>query len=391
MFYMEKLSPLPEICRMRLLPDLTQEGALRGALAAHQALIAWLDARIPQGQPLNIVELHNGWYEEARRESGLPARSVTLALKDFAQRRQGRTVTGQPLDDRLFAIKSIHTVSILTPQGRVIVPFRVTGYEPAALLEHGGASARLIIEEGEIYLVAASPMPDSPSSRNAKEALMTATDTIVTRIGRVIAGMTHAAVSAAEQTNPVAVIEQSIREIDGAADDVRAELGKAMAEKHRVTARKNELRREHQDLDGKLRSAVDAGRDELAFAGLGRQVDIESQIVVLDRLIVDCDEKISGLEEALSAVRASRREAEERLTEFKASTASAGNGAANGTSNWTTDKALDKVERAQAVSARIAGVPASEARAEAASIEELGKLARDRAIAERLKKLKGGN
>ena len=63
---------------------------------------------------------------------------------------------------------------------------------------------------------------------------MTATETVVTRIGRVIAGMTHAAVSAAEQINPVAIIEQSIREIDSAADEVKAELGKAIAEKHRI-------------------------------------------------------------------------------------------------------------------------------------------------------------
>ena len=90
-------------------------------------------------------------------------------------------------------------------------------------------------------------------------------------------------------------------------------------------------------------------------------------------------------------MRASRREAEDRLTEFKVSTGSAGSGPASGGPNWTTDKALSKVERAQAASARITGVPASETKAEAASIEELGRLARDRAIAERLRRLKGGN
>ena len=66
---------------------------------------------------------------------------------------------------------------------------------------------------------------------------------VVARIGRVIAGMTHAAIGAAEQANPAAIIEQSIREIDGAADDVRAELGKVMAEKHRLGARSATSRR----------------------------------------------------------------------------------------------------------------------------------------------------
>ena len=131
---------------------------------------------------------------------------------------------------------------------------------------------------------------------------MTATETVVTRIGRVIAGMTHAAVSAAEQVNPDAIIEQSIREIDSAADEVKAELGKAIAEKHRINARKEELQREHADLGGKLKEAISAGRDELASAGLGRQIDIESQIAVLDRLVGETDGNIQKLEEALAAV-----------------------------------------------------------------------------------------
>jgi phage shock protein A len=380
----------PEICRMRLAPDEAQQRALKAAYDAHERLLIWLDDNIPRGQPLNMVDLHNHWYEKARRESGLPARSVTLALKDFTQRRQGRSVVGLPLDDRLYAVKTIHTVSILTPEGRMLVPFRVLGYEPASLFEHGGATARLIIQDGAIDLLAASPTPNP----HLKEAFMTATETVVTRIGRVIAGMTHAAISAAEQTNPVAVMEQSIREIDSAADEVKTELGKAMAEKHRINARKEELQREHADLGAKLKAAIDTGRDELATAGLGRQIDIESQIAVLDRLIDDADENIMKLEEALAAVKASRREAEERLAEFKASnTGRSTGGTPNGQGgpNGASDRAMGKVERAQAAAARVAGVPVTPARNDAAEIDELNKLARDRAIAERLKKLKGGS
>jgi phage shock protein A len=336
-----------------------------------------------------MVDLHNRWYEKARHVSGLPARSVTLALKDFTQRRQGRPVVGLPLDDRLYAVKTIHSVSILTLEGRILVPFRVIGYEPTVLFEHAGATARLIFTDDAIDLVAASPSP-LPSH---KEAFMTATETVVTRIGRVIAGMTHAAVSAAEQMNPDAIIEQSIREIDSAGDEVKSELGKAIAEKHRISARKDELQREHADLGGKLKEAISAGRDELASAGLGRQIDIESQIAVLDRLVGETDGNIQKLEEALAAVKASRREAEERLAEFKASHKGGGNGDGSPHSgpNGATDRAIGKVERAQAAAARISGVPAGAARADAAQLDELSKLTRDRAIAERLKKLKGGS
>jgi phage shock protein A len=312
---------------------------------------------------------------------------VTLALKDIAHARKGRAVADVPLDDKLFSVKSIHLLSLSTMTGRVLVPFRILGYEPAALLELGGAAARLIVQGGDIDVVAASPTP----SHNVKEPLMSATETVVARIGRVIAGMTHAAIGAAEQANPAAIVEQSIREIDGAADEVKAELGKVMAEKHRLGARSAELQREHDDLAGKLRAAVDAGRDELASAGVGRQIDIEAQIAVLDRLLADADEQIVRLEEALSAVRASRREAEERLAELKASETGASSddhAGGRGRPAAATDRAMSRVERAQAAAARVAGVPGSPPRTDAASLEELGRLARDRAIAERLKKLK---
>src|SRR5690349_9468929 len=96
-----------------------------------------------------------------------------------------------------------------------------------------------------------------------------------------------------------------------------------MAEKHRLGARSAELQREHDDLGSKLTAAVAAGRDDLASAGLGRQIDIEAQIALLDRLLAEADDQIARLEEALSAVRASRREAEERLAELKTSAAAA--------------------------------------------------------------------
>jgi hypothetical protein len=115
---------------------------------------------------------------------------------------------------------------------------------------------------------------------------------------------------------------------------------------------------------------------------------------VLDRLVGETDGNIQKLEEALAAVKASRREAEERLAEFKASQKGGGNGdgyPGHSGPNGASDRALGKVERAQAAAARISGVPAGAARADAAQLDELSKLTRDRAIAERLKKLKGGS
>src|SRR5215831_14349465 len=118
--------------------------------------------------------------------------------------------------------------------------------------------------------------------------------------------MTHAAINAAEQSNPAAVMEQAIREIDSAADEVRAELGKATAERHRIVARTKELERERTELDHKVAAAVESNRDDLAEAGIARQLDIESQSAVLDRLHGDVEAQIAELQTSLDAARASR-------------------------------------------------------------------------------------
>ena len=60
-------------------------------------------------------------------------------------------------------------------------------------------------------------------------------------MGRLIAGVTYATLEKVEGINRVAVVEQAIREIDAAAEEARAELGKARAEEHRIQSRRKEI------------------------------------------------------------------------------------------------------------------------------------------------------
>ena len=63
---------------------------------------------------------------------------------------------------------------------------------------------------------------------------------ILSRMGRLIAGVAYATMEKAEGANGVAIVEQAIREIDSAAEEARAELGKAKAEEHRIASRRTE-------------------------------------------------------------------------------------------------------------------------------------------------------
>jgi len=210
-----------------------------------------------------------------------------------------------------------------------------------------------------------------------------ATENIVGRIGRLIAGMAHGAVDSAERANAKTVLEQAIREIDAAAEEVRTDLGKKAAERYRVEARRKELGGELAELDRTITLAVGEKRDDLAAAGIERQLDIEAQMGVLESVLKDIDDSVAQFNATLDAVRASRREAEARLvdltrslSEMPADAAAAPNG-----------RVAARVERAEAAVARVTGVPAGSPAAGQA-MDDLRQLAREHAVRERLARFK---
>ena len=79
----------PGYCRLMLRPDPASADAFDLILGAHARLLGWLDMSVPAGHPADLVALHRSFYEAARAVSGLPARSVTLAFKDWVRRRRG--------------------------------------------------------------------------------------------------------------------------------------------------------------------------------------------------------------------------------------------------------------------------------------------------------------
>ncbi|WP_422029266.1 PspA/IM30 family protein [Reyranella sp.] len=269
------------------------------------------------------------------------------------------------------------------------IPFQVEDYGQGWT---DPAPARLVKRANGFELIVSIELDTPNVTVKSQEEAMLATESAVKRIGRVIAGMTNLAVDAAEGVNPEAVLVQAIREIDAAADEVRAELGKATAERHRLDVRRQQLLREKDELVAKVRVAIDEKRDDLAEAGIARQVDIEAQVGVLDRVVGDADEKIVQLGQTIDAISASRREAEQTRKDFQASRASVGSegAAAVGSSGDRVSGAMTKVARAQAATARVTGVPAAAPNNDARALDELAELQRQREVRSRLEKLKSG-
>lgn len=365
-----------------LRPSQADESALDRTVRAYTDALNWLEAEAPPSQTSDLVSLHRDWYGPLRERWGLPAQMATLAMRDWAARRRGLRLEGVPYDEKLYALKRLDAVALTTIDGRVTVPCLLEGYLERPI---EGAPARLVHGlAGWEFRVGVSEAMSGPS----KGGMTMTTETVLARVGRVMAGMAHAAVSAAEQASPEATLEQAVREIDAAAEDVRGELGKAMAEQHRVTARLKELQREKDDLDRKIASAVSSGRDDLAETGIARQIDIEAQSAVLQRVLADADDRIAQLEGSLDAVRASRREADTRLADLRRSNNGSPAGASGGTS--ATARAMGRVERAQAAAERVTGVPSGPGMEDASALEDLHRLHREQQVRERLAKLKAG-
>ena len=207
---------------------------------------------------------------------------------------------------------------------------------------------------------------------------------ILARMGRLLAAIASQTIDNAENSNKVALVKQAIREIDAGADEARYALGKSRAEEFRLKRRREELDAEVAGLTGKIRLAVAENREDLARAGVARQIDLESQTIALERAMDFVELEIDEQTKALQAMLGARREAETRLADLEASLlqrAPLEPGQAAPTTNTMS------ADRAMAAIARVTGVPAASVLGDK-ELDELDRLHREKEIAARLERIK---
>jgi phage shock protein A len=140
------------------------------------------------------------------------------------------------------------------------------------------------------------------------------------------------------------------------------------------------------DLTAKIEGAIADGRDDLARAGIARQMDLEAQFEVLSRAIDENNEKIEQCVTSLRAVLSALQDAEQRRVDLAKSEAEASHQASSSTRKHGTSSAAAKALRAGRAVARVTGVPPGIPYS--SDIDELSALHRDKEIAARLARLK---
>ena len=372
----------PSALRYRLAPEPGVKAALEATFEAYDRMMEILEevART-HNVGSNVVLLHAHAYDAIRKQTGLPSRLVTLGLRDRAEYRaaNGRRL---PLDDKLAKLKGPTTISIATVQGRFTVPFDYAGYAEG----WGQSVPAHLIRTDDGFEIHYGVTPINLPEENAMDTIAAAPENFLSRVGRLIAGIAYDAIEQAEGKNKLKVVGQAIREIESAENEAREALAAARAEEYRLNARRSEIEREMTDLATKIQGAIDDHRDDLARAGLARQMDLEAQFEVLSRAIDENSEKIEQCVTSLRAVLSALQDAEQRRADLEKSEAAAGAPAAGAARRQGGTSAAAKALRAGRAVARATGVPA--AIPFSSDIDELSTLHRDKEIAARLARLK---
>lgn len=220
-------------------------------------------------------------------------------------------------------------------------------------------------------------------------------ESMTSRVGRIISGSFNALLDAVESSAPEAVMEQSLREIDAAIEEVRHELGKVIASKHMATSRLKQVNDKCEELNNKIELAVAEKRDDLAEVAISKQLDMEAQIPILNVQISDLGTKETELEGYITALKGKKGEMREDLRLFKESKKDSGFDP-NDSPNRSGNSIVSKVSKAESAfgrvlenSSEIAQGSGSLDHKNAAAMKELEDMAKKNRIQERLAAIKG--
>jgi phage shock protein A len=218
-------------------------------------------------------------------------------------------------------------------------------------------------------------------------------ESLSSRVSRIIAGSFHALIDAVEDAAPEAVMEQAMREIDAAIGDVRADLGTVEAQRHLTAKRLAESSTRHDELADRARMALAEGREDLAEAAVEKQIDIEAQIPVLEARLAELAEEKARLEGYVAALQAKKREMQDDLAGHRRAKAAqeSPTGAPTGRKGMPVEQRAERATSAfDRVFERHTGLrsSASSSAQGAAKLAELEELARRNRVQERLAQIK---
>ncbi|MFN3388181.1 MAG: PspA/IM30 family protein [Allosphingosinicella sp.] len=215
-------------------------------------------------------------------------------------------------------------------------------------------------------------------------------ESIFVRVHKVVTAQVGSGLDAAERASSASLMRQAIRDVDRAADELRAEHEAAKARRVQAARQQQQIRERLATLEEQARFTLGKGRDDLAEAVIARQLEFEAQAKQLEAAEAEAAEEMVRFDEAAAAIKTRRAQMEKELAAFEATRRDASAAiAAAATPELRSERKAARAEAAFERAMAAAGLSVGLADpGEAAKLAEVEALQKDAAIAARLEALK---
>jgi IS605 OrfB family transposase len=154
----------------QLLPEQDHASRLKATVERFNEAADWLAGKAFEARVGNKIVLQRMHYAELRERFGISAQTAVRCIaqvceayrRDKTKRPRFRKHAAMPFDQRMMSFKGDDRVSILTLDGRIVVPF-VMGKRQAEKFPHAKGQADLVLrEDGKWFLLVTVNLPEGP-------------------------------------------------------------------------------------------------------------------------------------------------------------------------------------------------------------------------------------
>ena len=151
-----------------LLPNTETAKRLRETLVRFNEAASWLAGKAFAARVANKIKLQQMHYQDLREKFGLSAQMAVRCIaqtceaykRDKDRQPRFRKHAAMPYDYRMMSFKGVDSVSLLTLQGRVIVPFIMGKYQRERFTNAKGQCDLVLRKDGRSFLLVTVELPD---------------------------------------------------------------------------------------------------------------------------------------------------------------------------------------------------------------------------------------
>lgn len=160
--------------QIQLLPDKEQAQKMLSTMERFNEASTWLAAQAFDLQSANKIKLQQLYYYKLREKFSLSAQMAAICIRhvggtysrDKSTRPVFRKHAAMPYDSRIMSFKGIDRVSLLTLEGRVIVPFVMGKYQQERFSLAKGQADLVRRKDGKWFLLVTADVPEKTPVSN---------------------------------------------------------------------------------------------------------------------------------------------------------------------------------------------------------------------------------